>query len=236
MEELFNLNYKSEIEALKEEENYEQLGDEKYINHKDMEARLYWAFCRPSGSCDDQLKDPHPLVSIMAFNHSRLKALKRFSLVHPDVIKQDDLRIKITKRSRMLFRDLIDNDFVELNMVLKIVPVFLDLAIDQLKHGRKWNDISANELEASKFLDRVKKEKPEELTDEFYESFYEKLQDFEEFDSKELKTFIENIIQLKDQINSAILKYYQEKVLEYLQECDLHILQKKSLEKLANKL
>ena len=41
MEELFNLTYKEEVEELKEEDDFEALGDEKYLNHSDMEARLY---------------------------------------------------------------------------------------------------------------------------------------------------------------------------------------------------
>ena len=99
MEELFNLTYKDEVEALKDEENFEALGDEKYIFHDDMEARLYWAFCRPSGSHPNQIKDPHPLVSIMAFNHSRLGALERFKILNPEVIKDDNLRKKIRNRT-----------------------------------------------------------------------------------------------------------------------------------------
>lgn len=133
MEELFNLTYKEEVEELKEEDDFEALGDEKYLNHPDMEARLYWAFCRPNGSCEVQIQDVEPLVSIMAFNHSKLNAFKRFSLLHRDVVNKVELRVKIKNRTRMLFRSLIDDDFKELNKVLDIVPVFLEVAVDQLK-------------------------------------------------------------------------------------------------------
>jgi hypothetical protein len=234
MEELFDLKYKDEVEELKDEENFEQLGDEKYINHKDMEARLYWAFCRPSGSHEEQLKDPHPIVSIMAFNHSRLPALKRFTLLHKDVIKNDNLRIKIAKRSRMLFRDLVDNDFSELNLVLDLVPVFIDVAVDQLKNGRKWNDeIYALETEATKFIQKAK----EFLDDEFFEALYLKLQNFEEFDEpSELKEFLEKLLKQKEQIDKTILEYYQQQTILWIEDSELHILQKKGLEKLALKL
>jgi len=192
MEELFNLAYKDEVEALKDEEGFEALGDERYIEHEDMEARLYWAFCRPSGSHPKQIADKHPLVSIMAFNHSRLSALKRFELLHPDVIADENLRKKIRNRSRMLFRDLVDNDFVELNLVLDLVPVFIDTAIDQLIHGRKWNDIFALEIEASKFLARI-----ESYDKKFEEAFKDKLQNFEEFDVGQLKAFLTQKIEEK---------------------------------------
>jgi hypothetical protein len=232
LEELFNLTYKDEVEELKDEDEFEAIGDKRYINHEDMEARLYWAFCRPSGSHEKQIQDPHPLVSIMAFNHSRLPALQRFKLVHKNVIDDDNLRIKIAKRSRMLFRDLVDKDFIELNLVLDIVPVFIDVAIDQLKNGRKWNDISANEIEATKFIKRAHNY----LDDDFFEALYLKLQNFEEFDAKELKEFLENIIKDKEQIDPIILEYYQQTANEWLDDSDLHLLQKKGIEKLIDLL
>ena len=232
MEELFNLTYKDEVDELKDEEDFEALGDEKYTNHEDMEARLYWAFCRPSGSSPEQIADSDPIVSIMAFNHSRLPALPRFKLVHKDVVQKDSLRTKIRNRSRMLFRDLVDNDFVELNQVLDLVPVFLPVAIDQLKNGRKWNDISAKEIEATKFINRVK----EFLDDEFFDALFLKLQDISEYDSSEIKEFLNDIIEKKDQIDKTILEYYSSQVKIWCENCDLHILQIKTIEKLAKKL
>jgi len=232
MEELFTLKYKEEVEELKDEENFEALGDKKYLQHKDMEARLYWAFCRPSGSCDEQLKDTHPLVSIMAFNHSRLPALKRFTLVHKDVIKDDSLRIKIAKRSRMLFRDLVDNDFKELNLVLNLVPIFIDVAVDQLKNGRKWNDIPADAIEATNFIQKAK----EFLNKEFFDALYQKLENFEEYDPNELKEYLEMIIEKKEHIDKTILEYFQKESHLWIENSDLHLLQKKSLLKLTKEL
>ncbi len=236
MEELFNLTYKDEVEAIKDEENFEELGDKKYIFHKDMEARLYWAFCRPSGSHPDQIKDPHPLVSIMAFNHSRLGALERFKILHPEVIKDDELRKKIRNRTRMLFRDLVDNDFTELNQVLEIVPVFLNVAIDQLINGRLWNDIVACEIETSKFLKQIKNRQTLNIDEDLLKAIYRKLADFNEFDTKELKEYLNTLLSKKDFIDEIILNYYKNKVFEYTNMSDLHILQKKGLEKLASHL
>lgn len=232
MEELFNLTYKDEVELLKDEENFEALGDEKYLNHEDVEARLYWAFCRPNGSCEQQISDENALVSIMAFNHSKLPALKRFKLINKEVINEDNLRVKIRNRTRMLFRSLVDNDFKELNEVLDLVPVFLPVAIDQLKTGRKWNDIKADEIEATKFLKKSK----ENIEDTFLEALYFKLQDFEEYDHSELKEFLEEIILKKECIDTIILEYYKQKALLWIENSDIHILQKKVMEKLANKL
>ncbi len=232
MEELFNLTYKAQVEALKEEEEFEKLGDAKYLHHEDTEARLYWAFCRPSGSHPEQLKDPEPLVSIMAFNHSRLGALERFSLLHPKVIQDPELRQKIRNRSRMLFRDLVDNDFTELNRVLDRVPQFLPLAIDQLKNGRKWNEIAADDVEASRFIETVG-----ELADEsFFKALYEKLTPVEELDADALKTHLQKLLKRKGQLHPKLSEFYREKTLHWLKNSSLHPLQKKSLQQLLKSL
>ena len=232
MEELFNLTYKEEVEELKEEDDFEALGDEKYLNHPDMEARLYWAFCRPNGSCEAQIEDVEPLVSIMAFNHSKLNDFRRFSLLHKDVIENPNLRVKIKNRTRMLFRSLIDDDFKELNKVLDIVPVFLDVAIDQLKNGRKWNDIFANEIEATKFIQKS----IEYIDDGFKEALFFKLKDVSELGQDELKEHLEYLIQNKEQIDILILEHYKKEVEKWSDKSSIHLLQKMAIKKLVNEL
>ena len=232
MEELFNLTYKEEVEELKEEDDFEALGDEKYLNHPDMEARLYWAFCRPNGSCEAQIQDIEPLVSIMAFNHSKLNAFRRFSLLHKEVIENSNLRVKIKNRTRMLFRSLIDDDFKELNKVLEIVPVFLDVAVDQLKNGRKWNDIFADEIEATIFIQRAR----EFIDDGFKEALFYKLKDVSELSLDELKEHLEYLIQKKEQIDILILEHYKKEVQKWSDKSSLHLLQKMAISKLMDKL
>ena len=232
MEELFNLTYKEEVEELKEEDDFEALGDEKYLNHPDMEARLYWAFCRPNGSCEAQIQDIEPLVSIMAFNHSKLNAFKRFSLLHKEVIENPNLRVKIKNRTRMLFRSLIDDDFKELNKVLDIVPVFLDVAVDQLKNGRKWNDIFANEIEATIFIQRAR----DFIDDNFKEALFYKLKDVSEFNQDELKEHLEYLIQNKKQIDILILEHYKKEVEKWSDKSSFHLLQKMAIKKLVLEL
>ena len=234
MEELFNLTYKDEVDSIKDEDDFEAIGDERYIYHQDMEARLYWAFCRPSGSHPNQIKDPHPLVSIMAFNHSRLGALKRFSLLSSQVIADESLRTKIRNRTRMLFRDLVDNDFKELNEVLEIVPIFLPVAIDQLKNGRLWNDIVANEIEATKLLERIELE--HNIDEPLLEGLYRKLTDFNELEPPQFKSYLKRLLEQRESISSYILDYYQKESKSYIEDTSLHILQKKELEILTKRL
>ena len=234
MEELFNLTYKDEVEAIKDGENFEALGDREYIYHKDMEARLYWAFRRPSGSHPQQIKDPHPLVSIMAFNHSRLGALERFSILNPQVVADPSLRVKIRNRTRMLFRDLVDNDFTELNALLNLYPIFLPVAIDQLKHGRLWNDRVADDREASRLLQRI--EEHQEIDEEILTGMKRKLTDFEELEAPELKEYLNRLLEQKESLSAYILTYYQEQSTLYIEDSTLHILQKKQLQSLASRL
>ena len=229
MDALSNLTYKEEVDALKDEPNFEALGDARYIHHRDMEARLYWAFCRPSGSHPDQISDAEPLVSIMAFNHSRLGALERFERLHPDVISDEELRVKIKNRTRMLFRALVDHDFSELNAVLERVPIFLHVAIDQLKNGRKWNDIEANLVEATRFIRTA-----ESLLDEVaWEALFLKLKVIEESEVDDLKAYLHYAIEHKKEINVRLLTYIQNETLAWIEQSSLHLLQKKAMEKLA---
>ena len=232
MEELFSLKYKDEVQMLKDEDDFETLGDERYIKHEDFEARLYWAFCRPSGSSEAQIQDENPLVSIMAFNHSKLGALKRFTLLHKDVVKDDELRKKIRNRARMLFRDLLDNDFSELNKVLDLVPIYIDVAIDQLKNGRKWNDIVADPIEATTFLKKAK----EYIDEPFLKAFYLKLQEFEEFELDEIDSFLKDLLEKKQKVSKLILKYYAKKLKVWVDESGLHLLQQKRVLQLVKKL
>ncbi len=108
----------------------------------------------------------------------------------------------------------------------------MPVAIDQLKTGRKWNDIKADEIEATKFIKRSS----EFIDNEYKESLFLKLQDFEEYDESELKEFLQEIEEKKDKIDSLILEYYNQKVKVWIKHSDIHILQKKVIEKLANKL
>ena len=229
MDALSNLTYKEEVDALKDESNFEALGDARYIHHHDMEARLYWAFCRPSGSHPDQISDAEPLVSIMAFNHSRLGALERFECLHPDVINDELLRVKIKNRTRMLFRVLVDSDFSELNAVLELVPIFLHVAIDQLKNGRKWNDIEANLVEASRFIRTA-----EALLDEVaWEALFLKLKVIEESELDDLKAYLHYAIEHKEEIDTRLLVYIHDETLKWIENSSLHLLQKKAMQKLA---
>ena len=233
MEESFNLAYKNEIEELKDEPNFEQIGDEKYMFHKNVELRLLWAFYRPSGSHEAQIEDSDPLVSIMAFNHSRLGALERFKRLHKKVIEDEKLRVKIRNRTRMLFRALCDDDFIELNKVLNLVPCFIDLSVDQLINGRKWNDIDANLIEATKYLHLV----PKELKDEkFYEALFFKIANIEDFELIDLKNYLDDTLNNINKIDKLILEHIQIKALEWLDLNSIHILQKKAIEKKIKEL
>jgi hypothetical protein len=172
----------------------------------------------------------------MAFNHSRLPALQRFQLIHQDVIEQENLRIKISKRSRMLFRDLIDNDFRELNQVIELVPVFVDIAVDQLINGRMWNDITADEREATMFLSKVQSLKPSLVDQDFFQALYQKLVSFEDYEPSEVKNYLKKLIEDKTSIDLTIKEYYKTQTQQFIQNSTLHILQKKELEKLAHNL
>lgn len=195
----FTLTYKEQIEELKEYSDFEARGDELYMHHEDDEARLEWAFYRPSGSHPEQVSDKNAMVSIMAFNHSRLGALERFKRLHEDVKNKDNLRIKVRNRSRMLFRAMVDDDFQELITVLELYPVFLDLAYDQVINGRIWNDTFADPHAASVFLNMF-----EEIDDKLIKGVYRRLQPVKNFGVDEANEYLSLLTDQVQNLHSIV--------------------------------
>lgn len=228
----FNETYKAEIEALREAEvGYEAEGDRRYLNHPDPEARLLWAFYRPSGSHPDQVSDSDIWVSIMAFNHSRLRPLERFSRLHPDVIGDEAMRVKVGKRARMLFRALADEDFTELVEVLKRWPQYIPLACDQIANGRKMNENLWVDLNAlGEFLEIVEGQVGESV----WSAITAKLPDFPEM---ELDAVMEYLAILDSvALHPKISNHFVDRLHAYIQNARMHTLQKKALQKRADTL
>jgi len=216
------LSYKEEIEALQDESDYEEKGDALYMFHEDDEARLEWAFYRPSGSHPKQIQDPNHLVAIMAFNHSRLGALERFNLLSPEIINDDILRHKIRNRSRMLFRAMIDNDFVDLIQVLEMYPVFFDLAYDQMINGRIWNEIYAKPLYASLFLELSQ----DKLDEQLIAGVKRRLEPVRSLGIDDAKVYLEELNNLAQELHSVLKEHYVKEFQGWLEKMTLHPLQK----------
>jgi len=224
----FILTYKEEIEELKEEKDFEALGDAKYMYHEDVEARLEWAFYRPSGSHPDQVSDPDEMVSIMAFNHSRLGALERFTRLHDNVISDERLRVKVKNRSRMLFRAMVDNDFTELVQVLKLYPQFMEHAYDQVINGRIWNEHFADVKAASVLLEMI------EVDDAFKKGISRRLQPLKTLSVDEAKEYLLSLsIQAQD-LHSYVKEHYVNAYETWIAKTSLHPLQRIALQKQVN--
>ncbi len=224
---MYELSYKDEIEALKDAPGFEANGDRIYMFHEDDEARLEWAFYRPSGSHPEQVSDKNPIVSIMAFNHSRLGAYERFTRVHPDVLAQDHLRIKIHNRSRMLFRAMVDDDFKELVQVLEFAPVYLDVACDQMINGRIWNETYADVAAATTFLIMVE----DRLDDKLAQGIKRRLQPIKKFNYDEAKAYLEYLSHQAQNLHIFIKMHYVKEYMVWLEKTALHPLQRIVLQK-----
>ena len=216
------LSYKKDIEDLQDEKDYEKIGDEIYLKHKDDEARLQWAFYRPSGSHKDQVSDTNVYVAIMAFNHSRLGALERFNLLNSEVIQDDKLRNKIRNRSRMLFRAMIDDDFNELVLVLSKYPVFFDLAYDQMINGRIWNEIYADPIAASRFLYIA----DIRVDDRLFKGLKKRLQPLNKLSIEESKAYLELLCNQVQELHNDIKVHYVKEFQLWIENITLHPLQK----------
>jgi hypothetical protein len=217
-----DLSYKEEIEELKELPDFEAQGDARYLYHEDDEARLEWAFYRPSGSHPDQVSDKNVLVSIMAFNHSRLGALERFTRLHDEVIANDRLRVKVRNRSRMLFRAMVDDDFKELVAVLELYPVFLDLACDQMVNGRIWNESYADPAAASRFLEIA----GELADDKLVKGLKRRLQPVKNFGTDDAKRYLDTLCSQVQNLHNLIKAHFAEAYEAWMQRTSLHPLQR----------
>jgi len=229
---MYDLSYKDEIEALKDEPDFETRGDALYLYHEDDEARLEWAFYRPSGSHPEQVSDKNVMVSIMAFNHSRLGAYERFTRLHPDVIAKPALRIKVRNRSRMLFRAMVDNDFTELVSVLEFAPVFIDMACDQVINGRIWNEHYADPVAASVFVGMAETYMDEKLA----EGIRRRLQPIRKFTYEEAKAYLERLCGQVQNLHPFLKNHYLEAYSEWVEKTQLHPLQRIALQKTINTL
>jgi len=227
---MYDLSYKEEIEALKDEPDFESRGDELYLFHEDDEARLEWAFYRPSGSHPEQVSDKNVMVSIMAFNHSRLGAYERFTRLHPDVIADDRLRVKVRNRSRMLFRAMVDNDFTELVKVLQFAPVFLEMACDQVINGRIWNEHYADLAAATAFLTMAEAH----LDDKLIEGVKRRLQPVRKFGFEQAKAYLETLSSQAQNLHPLLKAHYVEAYEKWLLQTQLHPLQRIALQKMIN--
>lgn len=216
------LTYKDEIEALQDERDFEARGDALYMEHEDEEARLEWAFYRPSGSHPKQIQDRSHIVAIMAFNHSRLGALERFNLLSDEIINDKSLRNKIRNRSRMLFRAMIDNDFKDLIEVLKMYPVFMDLAYDQMINGRIWNEVYAKPKEASIFLELCLDRADKNLLN----GLKRRLQPIDSLSVDEAKNYLEELNKQVQNLHTVIKEHYVQEYEGWVKTITLHPLQK----------
>jgi hypothetical protein len=165
--------------------------------------------------------DRNTEVAIMAFNHSRLGALERFRRLNPEVIENYDLRRHIRNRSRMLFRALVDNDFSELLEVLRLFPVFMDQACDQMVHGRIWNENFASALRASQFLSLAE----DHITDALCEGVLRRLKPLSGYSFDEAKELLSELVPQAQKLHQVIKAHYVVEFETWLSREKLHPLQ-----------
>lgn len=227
METSSTLTYREHIELLKDDLDFEEQGDAIYLQHTDDEARLLWAFHRPSGSHPIQVGDPNTEVAIMAFNHSRLGALERFTILNSTVIEDPDLRRHIRNRSRMLFRALVDNDFSELLEVLSLFPVFMDQACDQMINGRIWNENYASALRASQFLELAE----EYINEKLVQGVLRRLKPLKTYTFDEAKVLLSELNDQVQKLHEEIKAHYSDEFQKWIAREKLHPLQAIVLQK-----
>lgn len=221
--------YKALIESLKDYDDFEKKGDEIFLTHPDALAREYWAFYRPSGSHPSQISDENVSVAIMAFNQSRLAGFERFSKLNQKVLQNEELRIKIGNRARMIFRALADNDFSELVKVIELYPIYLPLCVNQVINGRKMNDdVILNPNALNIFFKITKNLHSQELLDAVFNRIT-----FENLDIGKIGELLAQVGSIED-IFEPLKKHYENVLNAYIENNSLHKLQAITLRKKLN--
>lgn len=228
MEESFEQSYKDFIESIKDLPDFEKRGDEFFFQHDDPSARILWAFHRPSGADPSQISDPDPTVSAMAFNNARCSALERYRRLHPEVLTNPSLRIRIQNKSRMLFRSMADEDFGELVQVIQEFPDFIPLACHQILNGRRWKENHGDMIHASRLLELIQDSMDESTLD----AFKDRLEQVDEGTGMDqVLELIDKLTNNKKDLHPFVIEHYLSQIRTWIQRENPHPLKKILLEK-----
>ena len=134
---------------------------------------------------------------------------------------------KLEKRTATLFQVLIDADLKELIFVLNHHPQYIEIVCDHFRYLYNYSEQVADIYAASKLLYMSEGYHQKQ----FVRNLVRKLQKIDEYDISELKSFLDEILNSKDQLHPIILSYYKREILNNISQNTYHILQVKVIQK-----
>jgi hypothetical protein len=139
---------------------------------------------------------------------------------------------KLQKRTATLFQVLMDGDLKELVFVLKHYPKYIEIVCEHFRYLYNYSETVADIYAASTLLEISTQYHQKQ----FVRNLLRKLEKVDEFNSGELKKFLENLIANQEKIHPIIIAYYKHQLALKIQNSDFHKLQMIVLEKNLQKL
>lgn len=125
---------------------------------------------------------------------------------------------KDTKRTATLFQVLMDEDLKELVFVLKHYPQYIEVVCEHFRYLYNYSRKTADIYAASKLLDIS----VEFHQKQFVRNLLRKLKRLDNYDIKEIKTFLDNLLENQEKINPIILYHYKLHIQDILKENNYH--------------
>lgn len=139
---------------------------------------------------------------------------------------------KIQKRTATLFQVLMDEDLKELVFVLRNYPQYIESVCEHFRYLYNYSGKVANIYAASELLN-ISQEYHQK---QFVRNLLRKLQRLDDFDIKDIKLFLDNLVLNQEKINPIILYHYKLHILDLIENNSYHKLQTIIIEKSLNKL
>lgn len=135
---------------------------------------------------------------------------------------------KMHKRTATLFGVLIDKDLRELVFVLRHYKEYIKVACDHFRYLYNYSEQTADIYAASELLSMSEGYHQKQ----FVRNLLNKLERIDTYDVVQLKAFIHQLIDTQERLHPIIVSFYKESIIDTMNKTNIHILQRKALEKL----
>lgn len=122
---------------------------------------------------------------------------------------------------------LMDQDLTELVKVLERFPAYIPLACEHFRYSYSYNEIEADVFAASRLMELCEPY----ATNQFVRNVLAKLKKIEDYDSSQMKAFVDFLFDNKERLHGIVAAHYAKKIEQWITSNNIHPLQKAALTK-----